>query len=59
MQVSLLPNIEILQGLHVGADAIQSFQLVVSQMQDSQTLKLVEALQTLDDILGLENVKIH
>lgn len=58
MQVSLSPNIQILQRLHVGADAIQSLQLVVSQMQDSQALQLVEALQTLNDIVGLESVKI-
>lgn len=31
--------------------------MVVSQMQDSQALQLVEALQTLNDILGLESVK--
>lgn len=54
-----VPDVEVLQGGHVGADAVQALQLVVSQVEGGETPQSVQALQTRDHILTLKKNQRH
>ena len=51
---SCVPNIEVLQTLHIGAETIQIVYLIVSKMKGHETLQLPQTRKTLDVVLGLK-----